>query len=141
LVNLEETQEETREEQDEHEEIDKSGPVQANLEVPEQGISITRKGDPSPSKIPEAVEDRHFEGSGADSESEISQSITIRKVGRKSNRNRRETKAYREKELGIQTTLEEILKKDGKSTKIQSTLAKGASSQPSKGGGTKSRSK
>jgi hypothetical protein len=117
LVNLEETQEETREVQDEHEETVKSGQNKQISKFYGQGNSTPRKGNPSPSKIPETVEDRHLEGSGEDSESEISQSITTRKVGRKSNRNRRETKADREKELGIQTTLEEILKKDGKSQK------------------------
>jgi hypothetical protein len=52
LVNLEETQEESREVQDDHEEPEKSVPVQANLETPEKGISNAGKGDPSPSKIP-----------------------------------------------------------------------------------------
>jgi hypothetical protein len=59
-------------------------------------------------------------------------------VGRKSNHNRRENETYRDKELGIQTTLEEILKKDGKQGKSHEQSVKGSSqtlSQPSKGGG------
>jgi len=40
-----------------------------------------------------------------------------RKVGRKSNRNRRENEADRDKELGIQKNLEGIMKKDNKQGK------------------------
>jgi hypothetical protein len=56
-------------------------------------------------------------------------------VGRISNRNCREKEQNMEKELGIQTTMEEVFKKDGKGGKAPST--KGSSSvpsHPSKGG-------
>jgi hypothetical protein len=65
-------------------------------------------------------------------------------VGRRSNHNRRENEADRDKELGIQTTLEGIFKKDGKQGKSHVQPAKGSSqsmSQPSKGGASKSSGK
>jgi hypothetical protein len=72
LVNLEETQEETKEVQDEHEETVKSSPKQANFQVPCQGNSTPGKGNLSPSKIPKTIEDRHLEGSGENVETKIS---------------------------------------------------------------------
>jgi len=52
----------------------------------------------------------HLEEPESETDSEVSQLTTTRKVGRKSNCNRREMTTYREKELGIHTTLEEVLK-------------------------------
>jgi hypothetical protein len=47
----------------------------------------------------------------------------------------------REKELGIQTTLEEVLKKESKQGKHQGPHSRGTTSQPSKGGIPKNVSK
>jgi hypothetical protein len=69
---------------------------------------------------------------------EVTQSSKVKKVGRKTNRNKREKDATRNKELGIQTTLEEVFKKDIKYGKVPPTKGH---SHPSKGGASKSTSK
>jgi hypothetical protein len=53
------------------------------------------------------------------------------------NKRKRETTTNREKELGIQTTLEEALRKEVMSGKSHTTHTKGVSSQPSKVGAHK----
>jgi hypothetical protein len=62
-------------------------------------------------------------------------------VSRRSNRNHEEKEEDMDKELGIQTNLESVFKKDGKGGKVPSS--KGPSSIPSqtfKGGASKSAS-
>ena len=56
-----------------------------------------------------------------------------RNPGRKSHINKRESTADREKELGIQKTIEETLKKDGKYGKNKAAQHKGTASHPSRG--------
>jgi hypothetical protein len=75
--------------------------------------------------------------SDSDIDLEVTQPTTTKKLGRKSHRNKRESTADREKELGIQKTIEEALKKEGKSRKNKSSQHKGATSHPSKGGAPK----
>jgi hypothetical protein len=76
---------------------------------------------------------RH-DSSESESNLELTQTINIKKPRRKSHRNKRESIANREKELGIQKTIEETLKKDGKSGKNKAAQHKGIMSQPSRGG-------
>jgi hypothetical protein len=59
---------------------------------------------------------------------ELTQTTNSKKPGRKSYRNKRESTADREKELGIQKTIEESLKKDGKANKNEATQHKGTRS-------------
>jgi len=68
--------------------------------------------------------------SDTDSDLELTQPSNTKKPGRKSQRNKRESAAEREKELGIQKTIEEALKKDGKYGKNKASQHKGATSQP-----------
>jgi len=95
-----------------------------------------------PSRVPSCIlvtiEDDSQEDYGEDLDLEVTWSSKVKKVGQKTNRNRREKDATREKELGIQTTLEEVFKKDGKSRKAPPTKGH---SHPSKGGASKSSSK
>jgi hypothetical protein len=87
-------------------------------------------------------EEGNVEESEEESEPEALQITTQRKVGRKSNRNRRENEADRDKELGIQTTLEGILKKDNKQGKGHGQSGKSMTqSHPTKGGASKSSGK
>jgi len=65
---------------------------------------------------------------------ELTQTINNKKLGRKSYKNKRESTTDREKELGIQKTIEESLKKDGKVGKNKATQHKGTNSYPSRGG-------
>jgi hypothetical protein len=65
---------------------------------------------------------------------EITQPTTIKKARKNTNINRREMTTDQEKELGIQTTLEEALRKEVKLGKSHTTHTKGVSSHPSKGG-------
>jgi hypothetical protein len=83
-------------------------------------------------------EDEIQEDSGEDPDQEIPKSTKASKAGRKTNKNKREKATNQDKELGIQPTLEEVLKKDGKSGK--SPTSKGHT-QPTKGGATKNASK
>jgi hypothetical protein len=69
---------------------------------------------------------------------ELLKSARSSKAGRKTNKNRREKAANQDKELGTQPTLEEVLKKEGKSGKAPTTKGQ---SQPTKGGATKHASK
>jgi hypothetical protein len=59
---------------------------------------------------------------------ELTQTINSKKPKRKSYRNKRESTSNREKELGIQKTIEESLKKDGKVGKNKETQHKGTNS-------------
>jgi hypothetical protein len=68
---------------------------------------------------------------------ELTQPSNTKKPGRKYQRNKRESTTDREKELGIQKTIEEALKKDGKYGKNKASQHKGETSQPSKGGAPK----
>jgi hypothetical protein len=69
---------------------------------------------------------------------EITKNARTTKVGRQTNKTRRERATTQDKELGTQPTLKEILKKEGKNGKAQA--AKGQS-QPTKGGAPKHNSK
>lgn len=107
-------------------------------------MKADRPRDPSPSKIPPhgtpnipvIVEEDSQEESRDESEIEISQSSKVKKVGRRSNQNKRDKEANRDKELGIQVTLEEVYRKDRKGGKAPSTKGHN-SSQPTKGGAPK----
>jgi len=59
-------------------------------------------------------------------------------VGRKTNKNKREKAAKQDKEMGIQTALEEVFKKDGKLGKAPTSKGH---TRPTKGGETKTTSK
>ena len=73
-----------------------------------------------------------------ESEPKVFQTTTQRKVGRKSNHNRRENESDRYKELGIQTNLEGILKNYNKHKKGHGQSWKSVNqSHPTKGGATK----
>ena len=63
-----------------------------------------------------------------ESDLELTQTINNKKPERKSYRNKRESTTDREKELGIQKTIEESLKKDGKVGKNKETQHKGTNS-------------
>jgi len=65
---------------------------------------------------------------------ELLKSSRSSKVGRKTNRNKREKYENQDKELGTQSTLEEVLKKKGKSGKAPTTKGQ---YHPMKGGKTK----
>jgi hypothetical protein len=77
------------------------------------------------------------DSSKSESDLELTQNINSKKPGRKSHRNKRESVADREKELRIQKTIEENLKKDGKYGKNKASQHKGTVSQPSRGGAPK----
>jgi len=71
-----------------------------------------------PSSInPCFFEEERQEISDSYSDLEDTQLAIIKKTRRKSNKNKRELIADREKELGIQKTLEEVLRKESKSGK------------------------
>jgi hypothetical protein len=59
-------------------------------------------------------EEVRHDSSESESDLELTQTINNKRPGRKSHRNKRESTTDREKELGIQKTIEETLKKDGK---------------------------
>jgi hypothetical protein len=86
---------------------------------------------------PEMSEEVRQDSSESESDLELTQTINNKRPGRKSHRNKRESTTDREKELGIQKTIEETLKKDGKSGKNKATQHKGTTSQPSRGGAPK----
>ena len=86
-------------------------------------------------------EEERQDTSESDSNLELTQPSNTKKPRRKSQRNKRESSADREKELGIQKTIEETLKKEGKSGKNKATQHKGETSYPSKGGAPKSTNK
>jgi hypothetical protein len=73
------------------------------------------------------------ENSESDSKLEITQPTTIKKAGKNVNIDRREMTTDQEKELGLQNTLEEALRKEVNSGKSR------VSSHPSKGGHKKCR--
>jgi hypothetical protein len=72
---------------------------------------------------------------------EVSQNMTGKKVGRKLNYNCRENEANKDKEIGIQSTLEEVFKKYGKGGNVPFSKGPISASRPSKGGASKSLSK
>ena len=80
---------------------------------------------------PEISKEEGRDSSDSESEVELTQTINNKKPGRKSYRNKRESTTDREKELGIQKTIEESLKKDGKASKNKVAQHKGTSSYPS----------
>jgi hypothetical protein len=84
------------------------------------------------------LEDESQEDSGEELDMELLKSAKSSKAGRKTNRNKREKVANQDKEIGTQPTLEEVLKKEGKSGKAPTTKGQ---SQPTKGGATKHASK
>jgi hypothetical protein len=121
-------------------------------EVKERGIDVAPEKNKEvlelsedPSQSPhiqnmenlEISEEEGRDSSESESELELTQTINNKKPGRKSYRNKRESTADREKELGIQKTIEESLKKDGKVDKNKAAQHKGTSSQPSRGGAPK----
>jgi hypothetical protein len=106
----------------------------------EWGFNNKINPQPNP-EIPELSEEERQDTSDSDSDLELTQPSNTKKPGRKSQRNKRESVADREKELGIQKTIEETLKKDGKSGKNKAPHHKGTTSQPSKGGAPKSTDK
>jgi hypothetical protein len=71
-------------------------------------------------------------------EIEIPKFVPITKAGRKTNKAKREKATTQNKDLGSQPMLEEILKKEEKNGKSQTTKGQ---SHPSKGGATKHNSK
>jgi hypothetical protein len=67
------------------------------------------------------LEDEIQEDSKEELDMELLKSARSSKSGRKTNRSRREKAANQDKELGTQPTLEEVLKKEGKSGKSPTT--------------------
>jgi hypothetical protein len=115
-----------------------------NIGIPSQSAQ-SKNGDSTPRntlllsqlEILEQVEG-NLEESEEKSQPKETQTVTQKKVGRKSNRKRRENEVEGDKELGIQTTLEGILKKDIKQRKGHGQIVKSVTQyQPSKGGASK----
>jgi hypothetical protein len=79
-------------------------------------------------------EEEQQETYDSDSDLEVTQPATLKKVGRKSNRNKRESIADREKVIGIQKTLEEALRKESKSSKKSQPITREQLLSPLKGG-------
>jgi len=73
---------------------------------------------------PEMTKEERHDSSERDSDLELTQPTNNKKTGRKSHRNKRESVADIEKEMGIQKTIEETLKKDGKSGKNKASQHK-----------------
>jgi hypothetical protein len=88
-------------------------------------------------ELPDFLEDERHGTSDSDTDLEVTQPTTTKKPGRKSHRNKRELTADREKELGIQKTIDEALKKERKFRKNKLAHHKGEKSHPSKGGAPK----
>jgi len=85
----------------------------------------TSKTSPSHTpEIPEISEDDRKDTFNNDYDLEVSHPTITKKPRRKSQRNKKESAADREKELGIQKLINEALKKDGKSRKNKATQHK-----------------
>jgi hypothetical protein len=88
-------------------------------------------------RFPILHEEDRQENTESDLELEVTQPATTKKSGRKSNKNKRESKSIEEKELGIQKNLEEALRKERKLGKNNEIQHKGTTSQTYKWGAPK----
>jgi hypothetical protein len=112
MEDLRDRQEENgkRRQEETEEEIRKGKEKEISITSWENTSKICSK--PSPRDPCFSKEERQ-ETFDSDSDLEVTQPVTIKKSGRKShNRNKRESNADREKELGIQKTIEEALKRE-----------------------------
>jgi hypothetical protein len=98
------------------------------------GESTTKSHPNLSPELPYFSEDERQDTSDSDTDLEVTQPTITKKPGRKSHRNKRESTADREKELGIQKTIEEALKKEGKSGKNKSPNTREQHLIPLKGG-------